>query len=679
MQIRHLTNRLLWLLVLTIFGHIRVECQISQMTYSPKVDSQNNNCKVMRVELTDDETIVSIEVPSSSKKGTRFGFSSSTVWGITNPNIAAIREWYFDLKELDEIMLSHDAPLNDYTYVQAYKDAVKRIKDGLKLFSDNGNLIRHLGGIALDTDYNLYSKEPRTFVFDLHFDRIPYGIEDISIRELKRNGKEWIGIKINNPYPEVPNIGCGEEEMKQQIDNNNDGIVGIYEGISSNKYRLACILSDGVYRLIYLADESNLKQWKIGDVKATLRPSATPGFFKADWYMANKTLNTDAYVTFGNGSMKTVIDGDEDEYLKMYPTTQSGSNLHGAKEWSGTGFALKNGYMATNYHVIEDAKTIKIQGINGNFSTKYSASVVTKDEFNDLAILQIDDPSFTGFGSIPYNIKTSQVDVGEEIFVLGYPLTGTMGDEIKLTTGVVSSRTGFQGDVSLYQISAPIQPGNSGGPLFDYKGNLVGIVSAKHSGAENVGYAIKASYLRNLIESYMSTPILPNGNQVAGQPLTGQVKRLKNFVYMITCSNVETTKGSTPGSSVTDGSYTGNSYTHIDVQNPQVAISPERSLTITRVQVTSKQTVVDFEFDNSVAQVGWATISPYTYIENTGIKYTMTKAEGIAIEPEKHYFRSASEKLRFRLTFPPLPKDATQFDLIESESSTWKFYGIKLK
>lgn len=66
-----------------------------------------------------------------------------------------------------------------------------------------------------------------------------------------------------------------------------------------------------------------------------------------------------------------------------------------------------------------------------------------------------------------------------------------MGDEIKLTTGVISSKTGFQGDVSLYQISAPIQPGNSGGPLFDNKGNLIGIVNAKHKGAENVGYAIK--------------------------------------------------------------------------------------------------------------------------------------------------------------------------------------------
>ena len=111
-----------------------------------------------------------------------------------------------------------------------------------------------------------------------------------------------------------------------------------------------------------------------------------------------------------------------------------------------------------------------------------------------------------------------------------------MGDEIKLTTGIISSKTGFQGDVALYQISAPIQPGNSGGPLFDRKGNLIGIVNAKHKDAENVGYAIKTSYLKNLIESSTSTSILPNNNQVVGQPLTEKVKKLENYVFMITCS-----------------------------------------------------------------------------------------------------------------------------------------------
>ena len=115
-------------------------------------------------------------------------------------------------------------------------------------------------------------------------------------------------------------------------------------------------------------------------------------------------------------------------------------------------------------------------------------------------------------------------------------MTTTMGDEVKLTTGVVSSKSGFQGDISLYQISAPIQPGNSGGPLFDNSGNVIGIVNAKHLGAENVGYSIKASYLSNLIQSGSMSGLLPQTNTISGQNLATKVKSLKNFVFLIKCN-----------------------------------------------------------------------------------------------------------------------------------------------
>ena len=150
-------------------------------------------------------------------------------------------------------------------------------------------------------------------------------------------------------------------------------------------------------------------------------------------------------------------------------------------------------------------------------------------------MLKINDEKFTGFGTIPYKIKTTQSEAGETISVLGYPLTSTMGDEIKLTTGVISSKTGFQGDASLYQISAAVQPGNSGGPLFDNYGNIIGVVCSKHTGAENVGYAIKASYLRNLVESYTETSILPSNTSLSGLTLPERVKMSKNFIFMIRC------------------------------------------------------------------------------------------------------------------------------------------------
>lgn len=230
-------------------------------------------------------------------------------------------------------------------------------------------------------------------------------------------------------------------------------------------------------------------------------------------------------------------------FIKTYPTPEMYANCQkqdksqeSFNQWSGTGFALKNGYIVTNYHVIEGANSITVQGVNGNFNIQYNTSIVGTDKINDLALLKVTDPTFKGFGIIPYSISSAISEVGEEIFVLGYPLTSTMGDEIKLTTGVISSKTGFQGDIALYQISAPIQPGNSGGPLFDKNGNVIGIVSAKHKDAENVGYAVKTLYLQNLIESSLSSAIIPMTNSISEKTLPDKVKKLKTFVYMIKCS-----------------------------------------------------------------------------------------------------------------------------------------------
>ena len=253
--------------------------------------------------------------------------------------------------------------------------------------------------------------------------------------------------------------------------------------------------------------------------------------------------------TFSFGSDEYFANGlhssNSTTFIKSYPTermyieairkeNEKKAEIETPQNWTGTGFALNNSYVVTNYHVVENANSIKLTGINGNFSIKYTASVAATDKNNDLALLKLNDN--VSIASVPYSVKTATSDVGEEVFVLGYPLTATMGDEIKLTTGVISSKSGFQGDVSQYQISAPVQPGNSGGPLFDSKGNVIGIVSAKHAGAENVGYAIKASYLRNLVESAASTSVLPQTNRVTSPNLSGKVKTVKNFVYYITCS-----------------------------------------------------------------------------------------------------------------------------------------------
>jgi S1-C subfamily serine protease len=97
---------------------------------------------------------------------------------------------------------------------------------------------------------------------------------------------------------------------------------------------------------------------------------------------------------------------------------------------SGTGFLLsESGLVVTNHHVIEKGKKIELKGINGDYTTTYSAKVLVDDEKNDLAILQIENKSIK-FMPIPYTIRSKSADTGEEIYVLGYPLKKIMGDEV---------------------------------------------------------------------------------------------------------------------------------------------------------------------------------------------------------------------------------------------------------
>lgn len=224
----------------------------------------------------------------------------------------------------------------------------------------------------------------------------------------------------------------------------------------------------------------------------------------------------------------------EYELIKDYPTAEMYEDA--TTDWSGTGFAIDDGYIATNYHVINGAGKIYISWKEGDHTEKLNAQLVATDEKNDIAILKIIDSRFKGFDNIPYGFNTALANEGEEIFVLGYPLTSTMGEEIKLTNGIISSTKGYKDDASMYQISAPIQPGNSGGPLFDSDGNVIGIIRAKHSEAENAGYAVKAIYLENLIKSSGISASVPRTNKIHSKSLAKKVKKVKGFVYKIECS-----------------------------------------------------------------------------------------------------------------------------------------------
>lgn len=359
--------------------------------------------------------------------------------------------------------------------------------------------------------------------------------------------------------------------------------------------------------------------------------------------------------------------------------------------WSGTGFALYQGHIVTNYHVVEDAKTIFIKGVKGDFNTEYRAKVIATDKTNDLAVLKIDDEKFSSFGTIPYKIKKSMSDVGESVWALGYPMTSVMGDEIKFTDGKISSRTGIQGDMSVYQISVPIQPGNSGGPLFDNYGNIVGITSSglnrEEFNSENVNYAIKTSYLYNLIESTITTSILPQGTAMQGQTLTQKIKLAKNFVFMVLCSSdpnfhSEHTDNIQQKEIVTEIQSSSNILINNTTQKesiPYVISNPiynhTSDLEISKITLDSTCTILDCKWMNCEYYSGICSIHKETYIQtpDSSAKFKLLQVKGIAYYPNQTKV-PYQQSVFFSLYFEALPQGTKKFDLIEPNG--WKVLDI---
>jgi S1-C subfamily serine protease len=228
-----------------------------------------------------------------------------------------------------------------------------------------------------------------------------------------------------------------------------------------------------------------------------------------------------------------------DKFIKMYPQAEGEISFNKVQKSSGSGFFLTtDGVIATNAHVVENAESIKIQISNeiGNF--EYNAKVLLMDSKNDVALLKIEDENFKGLSEIPYSL-IEKAEIGEKAFTIGYPLNDVMGTNYKVTDGIISSVSGIDDDMRYYQISVPLQPGNSGGPLFNSKGDIIGITSARLNSkavgteVENVNYAIKISYLLNLYNMLPNSEELKTISSQSTKELQDQVKILRNYVCLI--------------------------------------------------------------------------------------------------------------------------------------------------
>lgn len=167
----------------------------------------------------------------------------------------------------------------------------------------------------------------------------------------------------------------------------------------------------------------------------------------------------------------------------------------GTAKSSGSGFAIGAGdVVITNEHVVSGCSRVGAAAGDDEYETK----LIARDEAADLAALRLIGVRLPGLA-----LSAAQEDLGGEVVVLGYPLTSVLGKDLRVTTGVISALSGVRGERKLMQVSAAVQPGNSGGPVIDRWGGVNGVVVAKlgsRFSAENVNFAVRMPVVRSFLE-----------------------------------------------------------------------------------------------------------------------------------------------------------------------------------
>ena len=330
-----------------------------------------------------------------------------------------------------------------------------------------------------------------------------------------------------------------EQSIRDYFDKNGtDSVEGLYflNSLGKNQYKVAILKeTDFVFKMYIVKDYVNNN--KAGFHRATIKTTTNSQIFELQWESRKKKYRINTIATLENSLINFTVQNIKILMVKTYPSSKQKRVKTG--EWAGNGSGViisKSGHVITNHHVIEDAEDIEVEFMLDNELQKFNAEVVQVDKTNDLAVLKIFDMNFDGVSEPPYNFKFRGSDVGTKVYAFGYPMAlSIMGKEIKVTDGMISSKTGFDGNITTYQITAPIQGGNSGGPLFDEQANLIGINSSgiRKDIADNVAYSIKTSYVSNLLDVLPKSIELPSSTKLKSLPLTEQIKEISKYVVLV--------------------------------------------------------------------------------------------------------------------------------------------------
>ncbi len=207
--------------------------------------------------------------------------------------------------------------------------------------------------------------------------------------------------------------------------------------------------------------------------------------------------------------------------------------LTGEAKFRATGFMVDpaNKLIVTNAHVVNEARNGLI--IENNKGIQYIAKAVFIDVEKDLAIIQVTDEHFKKMAALPYAIKKNAANLGEHVFMLGYPK-----QEVVYGEGYISAKNGYQMDTIYCQLSTAANEGSSGSPVVNANGEVVGIVTSTETNAQGVVYAIKSANIYKALEEvkklpeYSNSRINPNPS-MKGIARVNQIKKLEEYVFMI--------------------------------------------------------------------------------------------------------------------------------------------------
>lgn len=213
------------------------------------------------------------------------------------------------------------------------------------------------------------------------------------------------------------------------------------------------------------------------------------------------------------------------------------NNLKGVTFVSGgSGFLIDaKGYVVTNAHVLKGSGAV----VMNSKGQQFKATIMEVDQDKDLAILKITDEDYRPMKSLPYSIRKTKTDLGEPLFTLGYPR-----NDIVYGEGYLSARTGFNGDSLSYQLQISANPGNSGAPVFNNNGEVIGILSTRQAQAEGVAFAVKSKNIYRMVEDMLEkndTTLgkirISNKSSLRGVDRQQQITMVEDCVFYVKAYN----------------------------------------------------------------------------------------------------------------------------------------------